>query len=197
MGCIRLLKVLAPVAAIAMIASGCNRSREAPDNPLAKVLIDAAPGGYKPVDGPASGPMDAQMAATATPADTSKKRDWLKRNGFQDGYSRVWTKGDDYITALAHEFSSNRGASGLVAYEEDQVGSKRGSQIFDVSAIPDAKGYILSGVKRKGLKPIFCQGIWFSAGTRAFNVNTCSPQPNSAELVQKLAEEQYTKARAA
>ena len=172
------------------LASSCGGSTG--DDPLAQVLLrdDDVPDGFDAVKGPASGPMTVDDAIASTAADPGDKRRFLETSGFQGGYSRVWTKGDDYVTALAHEFSSERGAKRLVAFEIDQL-STTTSERFEVTDVPGAQGYILSGVKRKGQEPVFCQGVWFAAGTRAFGVSTCGAQPNTTAIAEDLAVEQY------
>ena len=177
-----------------MLAAACGGASD--DDPLAQVLLhdDDVPDGFDAVKGPASGPMEIEDAVQSTAADPSHKRRFLETSGFQGGYSRVWTKGDDYVTALAHEFSSDRGAKRLVSFEMDEL-AKTTAQRFEVKDIPGAKGYVLSGVKRKGQEPLFCQGVWFAVDTRAFGVSTCGAQPNTSAVAEDLAVEQYERAR--
>lgn len=169
----------------------------ADDDPLGQVLLndDDVPNGFGAVKGPASGPMTIEDAIVSTAADAGDKRRFLETSGFQGGYSRVWTKGDDYVTALAHEFSSDRGAKRLVAFEIAQL-SDTSTERFTVNDIAGARGYILSGVKRKGQDPVFCQGVWFAVSTQAFGVSTCGAQPNTTATAERLAVEQYERASA-
>lgn len=173
--------------------AGCSSSTEDPGHPLASVLLPSAPDGYETVDG-ASGPMDIETASTASAADPTSKRALLGRSGYQDGYSRVFRDEEKYIVALAHEFSSRRGAARLVDFEIKQISEKIGTALFTVKEIEGAEGYILSGVKRKGLTGVFCQGVWFPLGPRAFEVATCGPQPDSAAAARALAIEQHERA---
>ena len=164
------------------------------DNPLAEVVVEKVPTGYKLVKGPASGAMDRDAAVNATIANASEKSAFLHRWGYQQGESRVWTKGNDYITVLVYDFSGEDGAKGLVVFELQQLSRTRGFAPFSVGEIPGGRGYVLSAASRKG-GSLFCQGVWFSRETRAFQVATCGALPNNSELAMQLATAQYKRAR--
>lgn len=162
---------------------------------MSDVVLERVGSGYELVDPPASGPMDRDAAVTATIADAGAKSGLLERSGYLEGYSRVWTKRDDYVTILVYDFSGERGSRALVSFELKQLARTAGSVPFKVDEIPNARGYILSAVERADGDPLFCQGVWFPVATRAFAVNTCGKQPNAATLAVDLAVRQWRRAR--
>jgi hypothetical protein len=138
--------------------------------------------------------MDRDAAVNATIADASEKSAVLRRWGYQQGHSRVWTKGNDYITVLVYDFSGGQGARELMRFEIRQLALTPGSAPFSVREIPGSHGYVLSATKRKG-GALFCQGVWFTLDTRAFSVASCGALPNNTETATRVAIAQYKRAR--
>ena len=164
------------------------------DDPLSEAILDSPPAGFKLVKGPASGEMDRDAAVNATIADPSEKSALLGRIGYQQGRSRVWSKGNDYITILVYDFSGADGAKRLVDFEIRQLDRTPGFAPFTMRQIPGSRAYVLSASSRKG-GALFCQGAWFTVDTRAFSVATCGALPNNTELATRMAVAQYKRAR--
>ena len=178
------------VFALAAVVS-CSSSRAT--DPLAESLITSVPAGYKQVKGPASGEMDRDAALNATIADPSEKSVFLRRNGYQQGVSRVWTKGADYITALVYDFSGPDAAKRFVEFEVLQLDRTPGYAPFRLADIPGSRAYVLTAANRRG-GSLFCQGVWFTVDTRAYSVSSCGALPNNTETATRLSIAQYRKA---
>ena len=187
--------LLAAAVLLALTASACERGGES-DHPLARLLVAETPRGYEPTEG-ASGPMDLDLAATSTSVSTATMRRHLSRAGFQEGYSRVWTSGKDYVAVLVFDFISAQRAQDLVDLQEREIGKLRNSQAFSVPRVEGAKGFTLNATKPRTNDPIFCQIVWLARDTKAYEVRTCDTQPGSPDRAMALAGEQERKARSA
>ena len=186
-----LVRSAALLVVLCLVASGCSKSREDPDDPLGKALLESAGTGFERVDGP-SGPMDLEATSSALGyVRSTELRRQLGRTGFQQGYARVWRNDSDaFVTALVLDFVSERRAAEMVAFATERLKALPGAFAFPVTDIPGAQGFILNGERRTGSDALFCQLVWFPRGTRAHEVRRCGEQPAVATTVLTLARKQ-------
>jgi hypothetical protein len=135
--------------------------------------------------------IDLDTAAKATPAAAAATRSALRDQGFSGGQERVWVNGDEYITVLELSLSTTVGAAQIVSFEQAQLHSALGANVYPDPQIPDAVAFDLAGQTRAGNRNAFCQGVWFPLGTAAYEVDDCAGSPRYPELVMALALRQY------
>jgi hypothetical protein len=181
----------AAVVAAALLTS-CSSDREAPraarsttttsttratpttvaptptDRELAAALITDPGPGFHPVDDPAhTGPLDLDAAARAE-ADVRAERALLQTRGFQRGYQRSWANGTDRSALVAvYRFATPDGAA---AYLQDGIitATGYGAQLFDVPAVPGARGMSQAGSGPGG--STVAHAVVFTRGDRFFLV---------------------------
>jgi hypothetical protein len=139
--------------------------------------------------------LDLDHAAAATPAATGPTRPQLRGQGYSGGEERVWTKGDEYVTLLEFELSTQVGAAAFVSFEAQQLSGALGATVYPDPQIPGAQAFDLAGQTRVGKRQTFCQGVWFPAGTAVFEVADCASSPRYPELTFSLALKQYKAAQ--
>ena len=176
-----------------LLTPACREgSPRAPEDPsLGRILVQDPPQGFVLVPG-SSGSLGLTEASVAiTYADPAESRKLLETAGFQAGESRVWSKDEDFASVYVYRLEAPLGAQQLLDFALQALRAQPSANVFKVPAVTGATGYVLSGVARKGKRTLFCQGVWFIRGERAFNQNTCSSaHPSDNEDVVSLARAQ-------
>jgi len=132
-----------------------------------------------------------EASVAITYADPAESRKLLETAGFQAGESRVWSKDEDFASVYVYRLEAPLGAQQLLDFALQALRAQPSANVFKVPAVTGATGYVLSGVARKDKRTLFCQGVWFIRGERAFNQNTCSSaHPSDNEDVVSLARAQ-------
>lgn len=139
-------------------------------------------------------PLDLDGASKATPAAAAPTRATLRGQGYAGGEERVFTQGDEYVTVLELELSTTVGAAAVVGFEAQQLGGSIGARVYPDQQIPGAQAFDLEGLTRSGGHQAFCQGVWFAAGTAAFEVADCSSAPRYPDLAFAVALQQSKQA---
>src|SRR3954454_21658865 len=108
------------VTCLAFVTPGC-RHVEDPTSPTPGLgrTVDASLGDGLPKVDSATGSMDLDLAAAATVIPAPQLREFLRTHGFHGGYSRVWAKGPEQVTALAYLFFADSDADAFVRYSAD------------------------------------------------------------------------------
>lgn len=159
------------------------------DDPLPETLLDDPGPGYS-FERDASGPLDINAASTATPARDAIVRSYLQAAGFEEGYARVWSQDEEFVTAAVFRFTAPREARGLIELEFDQLERSVAARDFPVEGIPRARGFVLTG--RVSGDTRFCTGVWYPAGERAYAIVNCGPSPSGAQDAAALARRQWS-----
>lgn len=152
------------------------------------LVNDAGPGFAQKLDAA----MNLDAASKATPADAAATRSELRDQGFSSGEERVWTKGDEYVTVLDLGLSSSFAAATFVTFEEGQLRSSPSVVTYTDPRIPSSVAYTLNGQTRAGAHQTFCEGVWYSLGSAAYEVNDCASAPRYPDFVLNLANKQFT-----
>jgi len=162
-------------------------------------LTAEAPNGYV-LDPSSTGDLDLGTAAGVTVLPTDVLHRLLAHTGFQAGYIRRWTQGEEYADVLVLRARNHEAAQQLVAGALDYVmglpggGVRAGrAALFAVPSVPGAQGFFANGSSASTGSPLFVQGVWFTRGEDAFLAETGSPQPGDTGLVVALAEHQDAK----
>lgn len=186
---------LAFAALLLLGLTACGGGLEDPDHRLGRLLIRSVGERYETVEPPASGPMGLAAASGATSAPASGLRRRLATTGFQGGYARVWQRSDDdFVAVLVFEFLTQRRASELVRFMDEQNGGADNAQRFTVAGIPGAVGYTLNARAPRSDQTLFCQLVWLAHDALAFEVRACTARPGSTDRVVALAKRQLRSA---
>jgi hypothetical protein len=140
--------------------------------------------------------LNLSQASIATPAAQAATATALRGAGFSGGQERVWTKSDEHVTDLVLELGTDVDAAAFVQFEREQISASPAAAVSADAAIPASFAFTLYGVTRQGSHQTFCQGVWFPAGSRAFELTDCAGSPRYPNLVQGLAEQQAARADA-
>lgn len=179
--------VIAVVVAIGFVlvaALGFGR-----EDPLPETLLNDPGPGYT-FERDASGPLDIDAASTATPAKDEIVRSYLQAAGFEEGYARVWSQEEEFVTAAVFRFTSPAEARGLIELEFDQLERSVAARDFSVDGIPDARGFVLTG--RVSDDTRFCTGVWYPVDERAYSIVNCGATPSGAQSAAALARRQWS-----
>lgn len=179
-------------AAVALVMlltlPACTRGA-APAEELSRRVVADAPAGYEPAPAAAGAlPADAAAAATVVPAD--KLAPVLRRGGYRGGYSRVWTRGSDYISVLLYEFDHPRGPQDLIELELREIKDSLGGSIFQVRTVPNAHGFLLPSQRPGQRSSEFCQGIWLRKARTAVQLLQCTQAPDNMLRLEELVRRQ-------
>lgn len=162
-------------------------------------LTAEVPNGYV-LDPSSTGDLNLRTAASVTVLPTDVLHGLLAHAGFQAGYIRRWTRGEQYADVLVLRTRSQDAARQLVAGALDYVmglpggGVRAGKKaLFAVPSVPGAQGFFANGSSASTGSPLFVQGVWFTRGKDAFLTETGSPQPGDTALAVALAEHQDAK----
>lgn len=173
--------VAAAFAALAL--TGCGGSTTRPGADLGRVL-DPTLSTAGAVDS-ATGPMDLRLAAAATAVPRPMLEKFLRRTGFQAGYSRVWSTRDELTTALSYRFATAAAATGFVSYVADRLATSAYHQPFADPATPGSRGFELVSQVRGSTR--FCVGELLAVGRDGLVVTRCAPYPLGPSAVTPLA----------
>ena len=135
--------------------------------------------------------LDLDAASRATPAPAAATRSVLRDQGFSKGAERVWTEGDEYITALSLNLSTGFAAGTFVTFEAGQLRSSPSVVVYPDTQIPGAEAFTLNGATRAGGRQTFCQGVWYALGTAAYEVDDCADAPRYPDVALGLALKQF------
>ena len=185
------MKRLLPAIAVAALAACTAPGTPAPNASVTVQLVDKAGSGFSQK---LDVGLDLDHAASATPAATAPTKSTLREQGYSGGEERVFTKGDEYVTVLEFDLSTQVGAAAFVSFETAQLNSSLGAKVYAYDQIPGAQAFDLAGETRAGKKDAFCQGIWFPAGSAAFEVADCASSPRYPDLAMAVAQSQYKEA---
>lgn len=164
------------------------------DSTLFPILLDHVLPGFV-LNADASGGLDLDAAAAASPAESRATRDALDSSGFAGGAARVWTMDDSFVSIVVDSFDHPVDAA---RFAQTLVGLLRAAKVVYVSPmdkVPAGWTYTLTGSTKAKMKPVFCEGAVFPVGTWVFDVRTCDPFPNSIERARQLGKQQYDRAR--
>jgi len=180
------------LAACDSASSAGSGTTPAPSGPL----LSDAPQGYA-LDGAASGPLDLDAARVATIADPTALGTALARNGFDGGDENVWTAGQRYETDIVFRFRTAAQAAALLEVEHAAMQSGLGVVATPADGIPDSWAYTMFGATRQGNRSVFCQGVWFAAGSDLYGITTCAPTPGDEHQALTRGAAQLQRARGA
>ncbi len=128
------------VAASALVgAAACERAEERAGGDLGKLLPVAAPSGYRAGPDRVNGALSAESAAHATIAPSAQLAALLKRYDYSGGYSRVWTRGDDFESAVVMRLARAGGAGALARLVEQATKDSPGGAAFDLPELPGVR----------------------------------------------------------
>jgi hypothetical protein len=176
------------VVACLALAAAC--SQDDPTDPVPGLgrSVDESLGGSLPSVDSATGTMDLDLAAAATVIPAEQLRDWLRTHGFQGGYSRVWARGTEQVTALAYRFFADRDAEAFVSYSADLAATSSYYTKADDPAVPGARAFAMVTRGRNGTQ--FCGQEYFTVYRDAFVVTRCAGFPVPSTSVAQLAQRQ-------
>ena len=185
----------AALAFTLLLGAGCGSQPQTvtPKPGLAALLIDNPAPGFSPRSS-GSGPMDLETAANATEAPVDSTRNALKDSTFAGGQVKVWTSGTEYIVVLVLAFDSAIDAARFVDYEVNFLKGLISASVYSDEVMAGVTDFTLNGATRN--KPtVFCQGMWFTVETHAFNTYLCDTQrPVSAAVSGGVGVAQYRRA---
>ncbi len=133
-------------------------------------------------------------ASIATPGAQAATAEALRAAGFSSGQERVWTKGAEHVTDLVLQLDTEIDTAAFVQFEAKQIAASRAATTSAFNAIPSGLAFSLYGFTRQGSQQTFCQGVWFPAGTRVFELTDCAGAPRYPDFVGGLARQQYARA---
>lgn len=140
--------------------------------------------------------LNLAQASIATPAAQAATAEALRSAGFSAGQERVWSKGDEHVTDLVLELDTDVDAAAFVQFESRQIGASPAAALSTDASIPASVAFSLYGLTRQGSHQSFCQGVWFPAAAKAFELLDCAGSPRYPNFVQGLAQQQYARASA-
>lgn len=179
----RLALLLAVLALAACESSNASGSAGGGD-PL---LTGAGPGFTQKLDVT----LDLDAASRATPAAAAATRSVLREQGFSKGAERVWTAGDEYVTALSLDLSTGFAAGAVVGFEAGRLRASPSVVVYPDGQIPGAEAFTLNGATRAGGRQTICEGVWYALGSAAYEVDDCAGAPRYPDFVLGLALKQY------
>ena len=138
--------------------------------------------------------LSLSTASTATPAPPAATAAALRSAGFSAGQERVWSKGDEHVSDLILALDTEVDAAAFVQFEGKQIAASPAAATSADPQIPASVTFTLYGVTRQGSHQTFCQGVWFPAGARVFELTDCAGAPPYPNLVQGLAQQQFARA---
>jgi hypothetical protein len=170
---------------LAATLAGCDSGRPSATAMLAGALPAGVDEPGFAVEPAATGPMTVDTAAAATTLRRDVLREFLRRSSFATGYVRVFTRDEEFVTALGYEFTRAADAGRLV---DRVLGGLAGSVAFvpfDDSGVPGSRGFTLTSDVAGKVR--FCVGEWFAVRTRAYAVTRCAPFVLSVPAVTGIA----------
>jgi hypothetical protein len=178
----------AALAALLLALTGCgtDHAGRAPSTLAAKVSPKL--GGGAAVVQSATGPMDLDLAASATAVPSSILRPFLRSHGYQYGYSRVWQRDSELVTALGLHFFADRDADAFVAFSDDRIATSAYYVGFTDAGLPGSRGFELTSRVRGATR--FCAGEYFAVSRDAYVVTRCADFPVPSQSVTQLAQQQ-------
>jgi len=185
------------VAMLAVIATGCESGRPVVATVLADVLAadvvldSVGETGFIQNDA-ATGSMPLETAARATTVRSDVLGDFLGESGYQGGFARVLTRGEEFVTLLAYELADDQAAVGLVNVVVDELAGSAAYRPFDDPTVAGSRGFILTSDVAGEVR--FCVGEWFAVGRRAYGVTRCAPFVLSVPAVTGIAAAQHQRA---
>jgi hypothetical protein len=157
----------------------------------ASALLEQPPAGFQLT---LDSTLNLAQASIATPAGQAATATALRGAGFSGGQERVWSKSDEHVTALVLELDTDVDAAAFVQFEREQISASPAAAVSPDADIPASFTFALYGVTRQGSHQTFCQGVWFPAGSRAFELTDCAGAPRYPNLVEGLARQQFARA---
>jgi len=179
------------VAAGVVLAACTTASTGGPSVTPKDLLLERAPTGFH--QGLDTG-LPLRNAASVLATDASRTGAQLSSFGYSDGAERVWTKGDEYTSALVFEFNSAVGPGNFVAFVRTELRPRSAVTLFDDGTIPGGQGFDLFGLSRTSNRQVFCQGAFFPVDRYMFQVEDCASGPRYAAGPLALARAQYERA---
>lgn len=169
--------------------AGCSDSRTpAPQVEGLSQRLSLSLGNGKPAVTSATGPMSLDLASAATTVPKGLLKEWLRTHGFQGGYSRVWKRDTDIVTALAYRFFREKNAADFVTFSADVAESGRYDTPAADPLVPGARLFTI--VSRVEGATRFCGTEYFYVERDAFVITRCANYPVPAEEVSQLAQRQ-------
>ncbi len=176
-------------ALLGLVSVACESGRPSSATLLADVVLTsiADPGFVDEVA--ATGPMPLDTAAKATTVRADVLGDYLGEQGYDGGFARVLTRGEEFVTLLAYDLADEAGAEGLVDLVLSELTGSLAFRPFDDPAVPGSRGFTLTS--DVGGKVRFCVGEWFAHRSHAYAVTRCAPFVLSVPAVTSIALAQY------
>jgi hypothetical protein len=184
---IRSLGVVAAASCLLTLVGCAHPDRLDESTALAAKVNPELGDGAQRVDS-ASGPMKLGLAARSTAVPERLLRPFLLQHGYQYGYSRVWQRATEVVTALGMHFFADRDADALVEFSHDRIRTSSYYVGFSDPAVPGSRGFQLTSRVRGATR--FCTGEYFAVDRDAFVVTRCADFPVPSQSVSQLAQRQ-------
>ena len=183
----RPLRLNVLLVAVAVLMAACSSSTDHAQS----LVVTSAPTGYTLNQSAEQALTTSSTAAQVTTASATDTQPQLDSNGFSGGYARVWTSNGGFLTVIALDFTTVKGATAFRDFEVNALRSSGTVYLTADSAIPGATVYVLTGPTHAGSIEVFCDGEWMSVGISVIDAVTCSQTPGSANTAEQVASQEY------
>lgn len=177
------------LAGAVLLIAGCGQSDTAQS--LSSLVLGQAPAGYANQPIGDAGTLSIDDASSATPADPGTVRSFLQTSAWLGAFARVWVRGTDYAEDLGYAFATAADAQRFAGLEVAALRGAQGNYVYALPQVPGAQAFIIYSTTRVGGHDVFCDGAWFAAQSRAFELLTCGATPSDGQLATQLAIAQF------
>lgn len=140
--------------------------------------------------------LDVGEAASALPSDSAATSGELTRDGFREGYARIWGSRSNYATMVVLSFGNVAQAAAFRDFERGSMSTAVNTYVSSHAAIPGSFVFVITSPTKQALSadPVFCNGVWFALQDYAFESLVCGATPNWAMQVEQAAKAEYVRA---